>query len=70
MSDLRPISEYQEERSRELRAKRKTRGGTGLACPVCGSEMIERHPGSVLCSKPPQKAVDCSGCDYNTIIWA
>jgi hypothetical protein len=38
--------------------------GNGIACPECGSELIDSNPLLELASYPPQKNVNCSKCDY------
>jgi DNA-directed RNA polymerase subunit RPC12/RpoP len=35
----------------------------GLACPKCGSELMDTD-GYVYASSPPQRGVNCSKCDY------
>lgn len=37
---------------------------TGIACPECGSELIDSNPHSILVSWPPKKTVHCSKCGY------
>ena len=37
----------------------------GIACPECGSELMDSQPMMILASNPPQKNVHCSSCDYN-----
>lgn len=36
----------------------------GIACPKCGSELIDTNPSTVLASCPPQKNISCEDCDY------
>jgi hypothetical protein len=36
----------------------------GIACPNCGTELIDSNPNLVLTSFPPQKNVRCDNCDY------
>ena len=36
----------------------------GIACPQCGSEMLDSQPGMTLTSNPPQKNVHCPKCGY------
>jgi hypothetical protein len=36
----------------------------GIACPVCGAELVDEHPDQILTSCPPQKAVRCLGCGF------
>jgi hypothetical protein len=35
----------------------------GIACPECGSELMDSNPMSFLTSNPPQKNVHCN-CGY------
>ena len=41
--------------------------GTGIACPLCESELIDTNPYVTLTSNPPKKNVHCSadGCLYS-----
>ena len=32
----------------------------GLACPTCGSELMDSAPNVFLASNPPQKSVHCA----------
>lgn len=41
----------------------------GLACPVCGSQLLDSRPNMVLDSHPPQKDVHCDDCDYEGYEW-
>lgn len=38
----------------------------GIACPKCGSELLDSQPCVTLASYPPQKNINCSSdeCDY------
>lgn len=36
----------------------------GLACPLCGAELLDSQPMYTLASSPPQKNVNCSKCNY------
>ena len=36
----------------------------GIACPDCGSEMIDSNPLICLTSHPPQYRIHCSACGY------
>jgi hypothetical protein len=36
----------------------------GIACPKCGSELLDSRPDVVLPSLPPQKNIYCTGCGY------
>ena len=36
----------------------------GIACPECGTELLDSHPMMQLASNPPQKNVNCPKCEY------
>ena len=38
----------------------------GVACPKCGSELLDSQPNAILTWSPPQKKTKCSSekCDY------
>jgi len=36
----------------------------GIACPDCGSELMDSNPSMCLTSHPPQWAIHCPGCGY------
>ena len=36
----------------------------GIACPNCGSELLDTNPMVTLTSYPPKKNVNCSECEY------
>lgn len=36
----------------------------GIECPKCKKELLDSDPSSQLLSNPPQKATQCSECDY------
>jgi hypothetical protein len=38
----------------------------GIACPKCGSELLDSQPNVILTSNPAQKNTKCSSekCDY------
>jgi hypothetical protein len=36
----------------------------GIACPGCGSELVDSSPCLTLTSSPPQKNTRCDSCGY------
>jgi len=36
----------------------------GIACPDCGSELLDSNPMVVLSSYPAQKSIHCPKCNY------
>lgn len=36
----------------------------GVACPKCGSELVDSHPNITLTSFPAKKNTACTNCDY------
>lgn len=41
---------------------------TGVLCPICGTEFLEEHPGTVFIGIPSQVRSECMGCGYITTI--
>ena len=41
-----------------------TSKSNGLACPKCGTELVDSSPNTVLTSNPPQKNVHCPTCEW------
>jgi DNA-directed RNA polymerase subunit RPC12/RpoP len=37
----------------------------GIACPNCGSELMDSNPSICLTSHPPQWAIHCPECGYS-----
>lgn len=37
----------------------------GIACPKCGTELMDSNPGFTLTSSPPQKNTECPSCGYH-----
>ena len=37
----------------------------GVACPSCGADLLDKNPGSVLYSDPPQTRTHCVDCGYH-----
>lgn len=38
----------------------------GIACPDCGSELMDTYGGFVALSVPPKRAVHCPICNFNS----
>lgn len=36
----------------------------GIACPECGTELVDSNPNMMLCSDPPKKAIACTKCEF------
>lgn len=49
-----------------LRGDREGREPNGIACPECGKELFDSHPGFVLTSYPEQCNVHCPACGHRT----
>ena len=60
---LKSLEEYNQEAREAHRISTDPRPN-GIACPECGSELIDSAPGFVLTSNPPQKYVSCPKCEY------
>lgn len=52
------LSEHQEQIREHYRKKKE--GWTGVACDLCGSELVNTDPGSMLLTNPPKISVKCS----------
>lgn len=37
----------------------------GIACPKCGTELLDSTPGMALLSHPPQHKIHCTSCNYH-----
>ena len=43
---------------------RKWTSPNGIACPSCGADLLDKSPGSVLYSDPPQTSTHCVDCGH------
>lgn len=57
MSDLTPLDQHNDDRRRVIMTREPI--PTGLACPVCGSEMHYANDGQLLLSNPKMVNVLC-----------
>ena len=60
---MKTLDEHNRE-ARERHWSQRASQGVGVACPKCGSELINTSPGELLMSNPPKMRVHCGGCDY------
>lgn len=37
----------------------------GIACPLCGHELMDSTPEMILTSHPPQYNIHCPSCSYH-----
>ena len=58
---LKSLTEFNEERRRFYEPEEYK---NGIACPVCGKELIDSNPGLILTSSPPQAHIECLGCKW------
>lgn len=59
------LDDYNRRRRQEQRyADSSQPKPNGIACPECGSEMLDTQPNVTLTSNPPQKNVHCPKCGY------
>jgi hypothetical protein len=62
---LKSLNEWNAEQSNNYRtANSNEPRPNGLACPVCGYELVDSQPNITLTSSPPQKNVYCEACEY------
>lgn len=57
---LKSLDEHNQQALERFRAAQKPRA-TGIACPACGTEMLDDGGGDFL-SKPPKRAISCPSC--------
>ena len=69
MKELKDFHDHNETRHREYMSH-FINLGTGIACPQCGDELQDTNPSTVTCSIPPQKAVHCNTCKFQSFIVA
>lgn len=63
----RALSTLAEFNAARREAYARDRGGprpSGIACPACGSELVDSDPSMTLMSNPPQKNVACPACGF------
>lgn len=39
----------------------------GIACPQCGTELLDSNPKILLTTNPPRKNIHCPKCGYNVL---
>jgi hypothetical protein len=59
-----------EERERRLAAARAESQRTWIACPHCGTELVDGCPGHLLLTNPPQRTVLCPNCRWSGMVTA
>lgn len=62
---LKPLKEFNAERSAFYFKSKPVPAGNGIACPNCGKELVDSAPNITLTSYPPQKNVACPACGYS-----
>ncbi len=66
-ANLESLDGFNERRQREHDYARLKQAGirkNGIACPECGSELIDSNPDMTLTSSPPKKSVHCGSCSF------
>jgi hypothetical protein len=66
---MKTIEEHNNERWESYKHPRVI-SGNDIACPKCGSEMVDTDPDWVLTSFPPQKHVHCAWCGHKCTVFA
>lgn len=67
MASLQSLGDFNIERRRrheEIRRSLLEFRRNGIACPTCGSELLDSLPSINLMSNPPQKNIHCDACGY------
>jgi hypothetical protein len=59
-----PLGEYNSDYLDRLRSKQEN-GGTGIACPNCGQELLDHTERGVLMCNPPKMEVMCLECGFS-----
>lgn len=59
---MKTVEEHNNERYRFYYEKKNEKVRAGVACNVCGDEMILPEPDVTYTSNPPQKKVFCPKC--------
>lgn len=62
MSDLISLEAHNQARMKAAVLAQQKR--TGIACPRCGRELVDRYADVVLTSCPPMKDVVCNNCGF------
>lgn len=63
------LHEFNQRRRKEIDASFGNLGQpvkNGIACPQCGTELLDTNPRMVLTSSPPKKDVHCPACHFNS----
>lgn len=65
MKKLKPLVEHNKEKGLMYKNLHKPRLN-GIACPLCGKELLDDKPNEMLATMPPQKSTKCSNeqCNY------
>lgn len=64
MKNLKTLEESNSDNCTQWEEKQHSIKFNGIACPICGYELIDSNPMIILPSSPPQTNVHCSLCDY------
>jgi DNA-directed RNA polymerase subunit RPC12/RpoP len=63
---MKTLDEFNSERMKtHSRVNDQSPRSNGIACPICGMELMDSCPMVTLTSNPPQKNVHCPECDYH-----
>ena len=60
---MKTLDEHNAER-RRLHSLGNEPRPNGIACPTCGSELLDLNPMETFTSNPPQKKIGCPKCSY------
>lgn len=61
---LKTLEEHNSERYKVHNSYSSRPRPNGIACPKCGSELVDSDPSTQLASNPPQKNINCPSCNY------
>lgn len=56
---MKTLNEWNSEQYRKLASMQNQPLPAGVACDVCGNEMLQKNDGTVLTSMPPKQFVWC-----------
>jgi ribosomal protein S27E len=65
---LKSVEEYERQRLADIRRQDAQR--TGVACPICGHELMKPKGSEQFMSFPPRVWVACSNCPHTRVILA
>ena len=62
-NNLVPLEDYNKQRISRVFSNQPSLNG--IACPLCGNELMDSSPGTALLSYPPKYHVCCPICNFH-----